>query len=79
MHYNPYAIARFLFAGALVLSVISFILTLEWAWLSAIAGWSMVLIYENVRRQLFRMLIELREAGLIEVVEHDDIDVNDGK
>ena len=79
MHYNPYAIARFLFAGALVLSIVSFIITLQWGWLSSTAAWAMVLIYENVRRTLFRMLIKLREAGLIEVIERDDLDINDGK
>lgn len=78
MHINPYALARFTFSGALVLSTLGLMLEPSWAWFSAICGWIMVLIYENVRRQLFRMLIDLKEQGLITIVR-DDIDVNEGK
>ncbi len=77
MHINPYALARFAFSGALVFSTLGFVLDPSWAWFSSICGWIMVLIYENVRRQLFRMLIDLKDKGLIEVVA--DINEEDSK
>ena len=69
MTINPYALARFAICGCFVLSLLACALDPQPAWFSATLGWGTCIWYENMRRQLFDVLIRLREAGLIEMVE----------
>ena len=65
MTFNPYALARFGMTGCLVFSLLSLVIDPQPAWFSATLGWATCCWYENIRRQCFKLLIHLKEEGVI--------------
>ncbi len=72
MTFNPYALARFAITGCFVLSLLACFVDPQPAWFSATLGWGTCIWYENMRRQLFQLLITLKEAGIIKLVEEEN-------
>jgi hypothetical protein len=57
--------------GCLVLSFLALLIDPSPAWFSATLGWGACCWYEGIRRQIFELLIHLKNEGLITMEDKD--------